>query len=65
MATEEKTVPDAVDDFAALLQEYEIPEKTAFVIAKHIADTGEPDVFDDLFEVGVVATMYFPVGLFV
>jgi hypothetical protein len=42
-----KTVPDAVEDFAVLLKEYGVKEGKAKTIAKYIADTGQPDIFDD------------------
>lgn len=43
----EKKVPDAVEDFAALLKDYGVKEAKADTIAKYIGDTGQPDVFDD------------------
>ena len=43
----EATVPDVTQDFRVLLQAYGLKEPKAQTIAKYIADTGQPDIFDD------------------
>jgi len=51
-----KVVPDVVADFESLLKDYSI--KKAGLIAKHVADTGSRNVFDNPKEMAIKLAMW-------